>query len=106
MSKPIEKQPRPQSTPEQILVPILIPDSPGDGRVKATTALKPENKPKVSTVIPMPSRVITQVDLVEYLILTELLEKKRDEILQALKAGATVEEGMRSAWLEPTITIR
>lgn len=49
---------------------------------------------------------VTQQDILEYLALKRLYETKRDQILEAMRAGAELEPGPHFAHLEFKLSVR
>lgn len=64
------------------------------------------DQPKKSNVLEMSSRAITQQDLIEYLSLKLLYEKKRAQISAAIETGASVESGVHTAHLNSKLIVR
>jgi hypothetical protein len=64
------------------------------------------DEPRSSNVLEMVSRTVTQQDLIEYLSLKLLYEKKRDAIASAINAGALVESGVHAAQLDFKLIVR
>ena len=54
---------------------------------------------KTNKLVTLRARKVPQMKLLEFVIMEEMLEKRRNEIRDGLLAGAEVERGPHRAWL-------